>query len=97
MKLIALSTEQAPHISVPLRFFAVAPLFLILAALMLAVNNGNPFTNIHTPALLAATHAVTLGFITTIMAGRTCWSAPSMIIVMNPRVILCVAASRAGV
>ena len=69
MKLIALSTEQAPHIYVPLRFFAVAPLFLVLATLMLALDGGNPFTNSHTPALLAATHCITLGFITMIMLG----------------------------
>lgn len=69
MKLIALSTEQAPHISVPLRFFAVAPLFLVLAALMLAMAGGNPFAHAHSPALLAATHAVTLGFIAMIMLG----------------------------
>lgn len=69
MKLIALSTEQAPPISVPLRFFAVAPLFLLLAALMLAMDGGNPFTNSHTPALLAATHSITLGFLSMIMLG----------------------------
>ena len=79
MKLIALSTEQAPHISVPLRFFAVAPLFLMLAALMLAMGNGNPFTNIYTPALLAATHSITLGFITMIMLGALQQVLPVMI------------------
>ncbi|MGV8934282.1 MAG: hypothetical protein ACOH1I_06645 [Gallionellaceae bacterium] len=69
MKLLALSTEQAPSIHIPLRFFATAPLFLLLAALMLAMNGSNPFENIHTPALLAATHSITLGFITMIMLG----------------------------
>ena len=69
MKLIALSTEQAPGIDVPLRYFATAPLFLILAGLMLAMDGSNPFVNSHTPALLAATHSLTLGFITMIMLG----------------------------
>lgn len=69
MKLIALSTDQAPHIYVPLRFFAVAPFFLILAALMLAMDEGNPFTHSHTPALIAAIHCITLGFISMIMLG----------------------------
>jgi hypothetical protein len=69
MKLISLSTEQAPHISVPLRFFAAAPIFLILAALMLAMADDNPFTHLHAPALLAATHSITLGFITMTMLG----------------------------
>lgn len=69
MKLITLSTEQAPPISVPLRFFAVAPAFLLLAALVLALSSGNPFANTHAPALIAATHAITLGFISMIMLG----------------------------
>lgn len=69
MKLIALSTEQAPHISIPLRFFAIAPLFLILAALILAMSPDNPFTQLHAPVLLAATHAITLGFVSMIMFG----------------------------
>lgn len=53
MKLITLSTEQAPPISVPLRFFAVAPAFLLLVALMLTLSPGNPFANTHAPALIA--------------------------------------------
>lgn len=69
MNLIPLSTDQAPPLSVPLRFFAAAPLFLLLAALMLALDGGNPFAHTHTPALLAATHFITLGFITMIMLG----------------------------
>jgi hypothetical protein len=79
MKLIALSTEQAPHISVPLRFFAVAPLFLALAALLLALDGGNPFANSHTPALLAATHSITLGVISMIMLGALQQVLPVMI------------------
>lgn len=67
MSTAALSTEQAPPISVPLRFFAVAPLFLILAALTGLMSER--ITDAHTPALLAATHCVTLGFIGMIMFG----------------------------
>ncbi len=69
MKTISLSTEQAPPISVPLRFFAAAPLFLLLAALMLVYGAVNPFADIHSPALLAATHCITLGFMAMIMLG----------------------------
>ncbi len=69
MKIISLNTEQAPPISVPLRFFTAAPLFLLLAALMLMFRADNPFANIHSPALLAATHCITLGFLTMIMLG----------------------------
>ena len=69
MKTVALNTEQAPPISVPLRFFAVAPLFLSLAALILLSGTDNPFSDAHMPSLLAATHCITLGFMATIMAG----------------------------
>lgn len=79
MKLISLSTEQAPPIFVPLRFFAVAPVFLLLAAVMLATSAGNPFANIHAPALFAATHAITLGFISMIMLGALQQVLPVMI------------------
>jgi len=69
MKIISLNTEQAPPISVPLRFFTVAPLFLLLAALMLVSGADNPFADMHSPALLAATHCITLGFMAMIMLG----------------------------
>lgn len=69
MKIASLSPEQAPPIGVPLRFFAVAPVFLVLAGLLLAAGGGNPFANVHSPALLAATHCVTLGFMAMIMLG----------------------------
>lgn len=65
MSSATLSTEQAPLISVPLRFFAVAPLFLVLAALILATGDG---VN-DTPAMRAATHCITIGFIGMIMMG----------------------------
>jgi hypothetical protein len=58
-----LSTEQAPPISVPLRFFATAPLFLLLAAAILATGSTDA------TVVLAATHCLTLGFITMVMAG----------------------------
>ena len=69
MKTVSLNTEQAPPISVPLRFFAAAPLFLMIAALMLVSGTDNPFSDPHTPALLAATHCITLGFMAIIMVG----------------------------
>lgn len=69
MKISSLSTEQAPPISVPLRFFTAAPLFLLLAALMLVSGADNPFADMHSPVLLAATHCITLGFMAMIMMG----------------------------
>ncbi|MEO8331402.1 MAG: hypothetical protein ABI479_03150, partial [Gallionella sp.] len=79
MRIASLSTEQAPPISVPLRYFAMAPLFLVLAALMLAKGGSDSFADIHSPALLAATHCITLGFITMIMLGATQQILPVLI------------------
>jgi hypothetical protein len=69
MKIASLSTDQAPPISVPLRFFAMAPVFLILAALLLATAEGNPFADLRSPAQIAATHHITLGFMAMVMLG----------------------------
>ena len=69
MKIGSLSPEQAPPISVPLRFFLAAPVFLALAALLLALAGGNPFADLRSPAQIAATHHITLGFMAMVMMG----------------------------
>ena len=79
MKIASLSPEQAPPIGVPLRFFALAPVFLLLAALVLAIGEGNPFSNVHSPALLAATHCITLGFMAMVMLGAVQQVVPVII------------------
>jgi len=63
-----LSLEQAPPLEVPLRFFLSAPLFLIAAGLGAALLpdwTAAPLT----PATLALTHLVTLGFLGMAMLG----------------------------
>ena len=79
MKIASLSPEQAPPIGVPLRFFALAPVFLIFAALVLAAGEGNPFSNVRSPALLAATHCITLGFMAMVMLGAVQQVVPVII------------------
>jgi len=65
----SLSLEQAPPISVPFRFFLSAPLFLLLAALILLVSGPQALMSRWTPELLALTHLVTLGFLSMTMIG----------------------------
>jgi len=84
VKTIALNTQQAPPISVPLRFFSAAPLFLLLAALILLSGAGNPFADMRSPALLAATHCITLGFIAMIMLGAMQQILPVVIVSPMP-------------
>lgn len=56
-------------LSVPLRFFLTAPFFALAAATVLAWTGPDAFASRWTPTLLAATHLVTLGFLTMVMIG----------------------------
>ena len=62
MSQAGLSFEQAPPLALPLRFFLTAPLFLLIAALVIAVS-PDALASRWTPAALALTHALTLGFL----------------------------------
>ena len=64
-----LSFEQAPPISAPWRFFLTAPLFGVLAGLTLAWQGGEALTARWTPATLALTHLLTVGFMLQAMLG----------------------------
>jgi len=63
-----LSFEQAPPLSLPLRFFLTAPLFLLVAA-GLIVLAPETLASRWTPQALALTHALTLGFLAMVMLG----------------------------
>lgn len=69
MGLSGLSLEQAPPIFVPLRFFLTAPLFMLLAALLLLAVGPAVFASRWSPPLLALTHLFTLGFMAMVMMG----------------------------
>ncbi len=69
MKTAALSLEQTPPLSVPLRFFLTAPLFAVAAAAILLWYGPPALGSRWMPSLLAATHFLTLGFLTMVMAG----------------------------
>lgn len=64
-----LSFENAPPFAAPLRFFLTAPLFAVLAGLLVAVEGPAVFASRWMPAALAATHLVTIGFMLQIMLG----------------------------
>jgi len=65
----SLSLSQSPPLSVPLRFFLTAPLFIIAAGLVLLIYGAEAFSSRWHPALLAATHFLTLGFLAMVMMG----------------------------
>ncbi|UCV02667.1 hypothetical protein [Dechloromonas denitrificans] len=64
-----LAFENAPPFAAPLRFFLTAPLFAVLAGLLVAVVGPDIFASRWTPDGLAATHLITLGFMLQIMLG----------------------------
>lgn len=64
-----LSLDRAPPFSAPLRFFLTAPLFLLLAGLLLLAVGDEIFVSRWTPAALALTHLVTVGFMLLTMLG----------------------------
>lgn len=64
-----LSLEQAPPIGVPLRFFLTAPLFALAAGLLLVWQGEALLASRWSPAALAGTHLIALGFLTQVMCG----------------------------
>ncbi len=64
-----LQLDQAPPLSVPLRFFLTAPLFGALAGLLLLWHGPAGLASRWTPTALAFTHLLTLGFLTSTMLG----------------------------
>ncbi len=64
-----LSFEQAPPLATPFRFFLAAPLFAILAGTLLLWVGPELFGSRWTPAALALTHLITVGFMLQVMLG----------------------------
>lgn len=64
-----LSFEQAPPIDVPFRFFLTAPLFGIAAGVLLALEGEGMLASRWTPAALAGTHLLVVGFMLQAMCG----------------------------
>jgi hypothetical protein len=68
MNLTGLSLDNVPPIDTPLRFFLVAPVFGVLAGILL-IGYPELLTNRWLPATLAFTHLLTLGVGTMVMLG----------------------------
>ncbi|MBU0752096.1 MAG: hypothetical protein KJ787_12550 [Gammaproteobacteria bacterium] len=64
-----MSFEQAPPVWVPYRFFLTAPLFGIVAGLLLAWAGPAALTSRWTPEALALTHLLVAGFMLQAMCG----------------------------
>ncbi|TCV83262.1 hypothetical protein [Sulfurirhabdus autotrophica] len=89
MQLAGLSLDQAPPLSVPFRFFLSAPLFMLLAAILLLSAGPDALITRWSPAMLAVTHMLTLGFMTMVMMGAMLQMLPVVAgsPVLKPRLI----------
>lgn len=75
----ALSLEQAPPLSVPLRFFLTAPLFGALASAVLLFAGPEALSSRWMPAALAVTHLFALGVLTMVMCGALFQMLPVLV------------------
>ncbi|MBI4741864.1 MAG: hypothetical protein HY777_10025 [Betaproteobacteria bacterium] len=64
-----LSFDQAPPFAAPFRFFVTAPVFAILAGVLLLSSGPELFASRWTPGALALTHLLTAGFMMQAMLG----------------------------
>ncbi|MCP4791418.1 MAG: hypothetical protein GY881_14380 [Gammaproteobacteria bacterium] len=89
MQLSGLSLQQAPPVSVPFRFFLSAPVFGMLAAVLLIWWGDEALGSRWTPAMLAITHALVLGFFTSIMFGAMQQMLPVLAgaVITRPRLV----------
>ena len=69
MNIAQLTLEQTPPLSVPFRFFLTAPLFGILAALLLLGSDPTIFSSRWSLEVIMLTHLLTLGFISRVIFG----------------------------
>ena len=64
-----LSLEQAPPLDLPLRLFLTAPLFAAAAGVLMLLDAEAVLATRWSPAALAATHLLTVGFLGSVMVG----------------------------
>lgn len=74
----ALNFEHNPALSLPLRFLLCAPLFAALAAAVLLWQGADAFASRWTPAMLAATHLLTLGCVSMSIIGALLQLLPAV-------------------
>lgn len=79
MNIKGLSFNTIPPLSIPLRFFLTAPLFGILAALMILYHGSDIWISRWNSINLALTHLLTLGFMLMVMTGALYQFIPVMI------------------
>ena len=73
------SYDQSPPIGAPFRFFLSAPLFGILAGMLILWSGDEVFVSRWTSAALAVTHLITVGFMLQVMLGALLQILPVLV------------------
>ena len=93
MQFNGLSLEQAPPISVPLSFYLTAPLFAILAGVLILLSDASILQSRYSIDSIVITHAITIGFISFVMLGSLTQMLPVLAGVKMYKVALITKAS----
>ncbi len=86
MELNGLSIDQAPPISAPLRFYASAPFFAILAGFLIFFSDASVLLSRYSLDSIIITHTLTIGFLGFIMLGSLTQMLPVLAGVTIPKV-----------
>jgi len=86
LDLNGLSADQAPPISAPLRFFLTAPLFGILAGVLIFISDTASLSSRFSMDSIAITHAITIGLLGFIMLGALTQMLPVLAGVSVPKI-----------
>lgn len=81
-----LSVDQAPPISAPLRFFLTAPLFAILAGVLILFSDALTLSSRYSIETIVITHAITIGFLGFVMFGALVQMLPVLAGIRIPKV-----------
>jgi hypothetical protein len=85
----ALSLQQAPPLSVPMRFFVTAPVFGMAAGLLLLWVGPEALASRWSPPTLALTHLAALGVLAMVMCGALLQMLPVLagVVLARPRLL----------
>lgn len=86
MELNGLAIDQVPPIEAPLRFFLAAPLFGIIAGILIFFNDSSVLMGRFAVDSIVITHALTIGFLGFVMLGALTQLLPVLVNVKMPYV-----------
>jgi len=86
LELNGLSIDQAPPISAPVRFFITAPIFGLIAGLLIFFSDSSALMSRYSMESIVITHAMTIGFLGFIMLGALTQMLPVLVGAKMPKV-----------